>query len=165
MKIKIKCLAILIIVLIINSIPSFSQKQKIVAKFIITDVTENGVNTTKVYLDNKAYTVFYTVNGDNRLNMANVWDKSDTQSFGPVYSFTSEKSQGTENKYEVDIFNFIWEYHNSYNKKSGTSKVQVIKTYKPQGITFSLKLVTESLDVIIFKGYMEGSLDFSDFDK
>ena len=52
---------------------------------------------------------------------------------------------------------------NSYDSKKGTCKVQFLKIYKPQGIVSKLKLITETLDVTEFIGYMEGSIDFSNY--
>jgi hypothetical protein len=52
---------------------------------------------------------------------------------------------------------------NDYDDKKGTAKIQLTKIYKPQGITFELKIIPENLDLIVYKGYMEGSLDFSVF--
>jgi hypothetical protein len=53
---------------------------------------------------------------------------------------------------------------NDYDDKKGTATVQLIKIFKPQGITFILKIIPENLDVIVYKGYIEGSIDFSAFD-
>ena len=54
-------------------------------------------------------------------------------------------------------------YSNSYDSKKGTCKVQFLKIYKPQGVVSKLKLITEALDVTEYIGYMEGSIDFSNY--
>jgi hypothetical protein len=46
----------------------------------------------------------------------------------------------------------------------GTAKVRVLKTYKPQGIAVTVKIIPENLEILIYKGYLEGSIDFSAFD-
>lgn len=144
----------------------FCQKAntKTVAKFIITDATENGVDITPHLLREEAFLAFYTKSGDELLYMANVWPKSKSQSYGPVYSIKSETLEETSESYEADIFRFNWRYQNTYNTKKGTAKVEVTKIYKPQGIFFTIKLVPENLDLLIYKGYMEGTVDFSIFD-
>ena len=37
----------------------------------------------------------------------------------------------------------------------------MIKVYKPQGVAFTVKIIPENLDIIVYKGYMEGTIDFS----
>ena len=74
-----------------------------------------------------------------------------------------EKKQKTAKDYKVDIFYFNWNYSNNYDSKKGTCKVQFLKIYKPQGIVSKLKLITEALDVTEYIGYMEGSIDFSNY--
>ena len=65
--------------------------------------------------------------------MANVSDVDDDQSWGKVWGFKNETREETA------------------------------KDYKPQGIVSKLKLITEALDVTEYIGYMEGSIDFSNY--
>lgn len=155
-----------LVLLSILPFSSFSQTevQKIIAKFNITDAKLNGNDVTPIYLNWEAYTVFYTSGDDGLIYMANVAPKNNTQSFGPMYGITSEKVKETFENYEADFFYFNWKYTNDYDDKTGTAKVQVIKVYKPQGVAFTVKIITENLDIIVFKGYMEGSIDFSVYD-
>jgi len=133
-------------------------------KFIITDASTNGVDTTPTLLEAEAFTVFYRVEESDLLYMANVWPKNNTQSYGPMYSIEQTTKEETYEEYKADYFYFNWRYVNDYDEKKGTAKVQLIKIYKPQGITFILKIIPENLDVIMYKGYMEGTIDFSAFD-
>lgn len=141
----------------------FAQNQKTIAKFITTDASTNGVDVTPTYLSENAYIVFYKSNNDGLIYMANVWSKTNSQSYGPMYSLESEKKRETYDTYEADIYFFNWRYINTYDNKKGTAKVQLIKIYKPQGITFTIKIIPENLDILVYKGYMEGSIDFSDY--
>ena len=131
-------------------------------KFIITDASINGVDTTPTLLAAEAYSVFYTVEDSDLIYMANVWSKNDSQSYGPMYYI--KKKEETYEEYKADFFYFNWRYMNDYDDKKGTATVQLIKIFKPQGITFILKIIPENLDVIVYKGYIEGSIDFSAFD-
>ena len=70
-----------------------------------------------------------------------------------------------DKNYEADIFFFQWRYINTYDTKKGTAKVELLKIYKPQGIYFELKIIPENLDILIYKGFMEGSLDLTVYDK
>ena len=78
-----------------------------------------------------------------------------------MYSIKIHTNRETYETYEADVFYFNWRYVNTYDGKKGTAKVQVIKIYKPQGVVFIPKMITENLDLIIYKGYMEGTVDFS----
>jgi len=50
------------------------------------------------------------------------------------------------------------------NGETGTAKVEEIKIHKPQGVAFNLKIITPDLSIIIYKGYMDGTIDFSIYD-
>lgn len=41
--------------------------------------------------------------------------------------------------------------------------MRLVKIYKPQGIGFSCTIIPENLDILEYKGFMNGSLDFSDY--
>jgi hypothetical protein len=140
-----------------------SSEQEEIAKFIITDASVNGVDNTPAILDQGAYTVFYTFQDDGQIYMANYWPKNDSQSYGPMYSAETNSLNETYETYKADIFYYNWRYTNDYNGKSGTAKVQLTKIYKPQGVAFILKIIPENLDVIVYKGYMEGTVDFSQY--
>lgn len=158
-----KCYLIAIVVLL----PQFifaDEKQEMLAKFVITDATQNGQDLTPAYLEDGAYIVFYTSGDDKSLYMANFWPKSKTQSYGAVYSMESKNFEETEKQYKADIFIFNWRYINTYDQKKGTAKVEVTKIYKPQGVAFIIKIIPENLDILIYKGYMEGSVDFKSYD-
>lgn len=152
---------LILLVLISNGV--LAQRQETLAKFIITDATMNGVDATPTILSNKAYTVFYKSDNDGLIYMANVWPKSNSQSYGPMYSIENQKKRETYETYEADVFYFNWRYINTYDNKKGTAKVQVIKIYKPQGVAFTVKIIPENLDITVYKGYMEGTIDFSDY--
>ncbi len=140
------------------------QENKQTTKFIITNASTNGVDTTPTLLEAKAYLVFYTVENDNLLYMSHVWPKQNFQSYGPMYSVKNETKKETYEEYKADVFNFDWLYITGYADKKGAAKVQLIKVYKPQGITYVLKIMPPTLEVIIYKGYLEGSLNFSAFE-
>jgi hypothetical protein len=146
-----------------SSNSSKSSEQEVIAKFIITDASVNGIDNTPTILEQGAYTVFYTSQDDGLIYMANYWPKNDTQSFGPMYSAETVAYNETYETYKADIFYYNWRYTNDYDGKSGTAKVQLTKIYKPQGVAFILKIIPENLDIIIYKGFMEGTIDFSQY--
>ena len=154
---------ILLITLTLNAI-LFAQNnnQETLSKFIITDASDNGNDITETILEQNGYLVFYT-DAEKNLFMANVWEKNDTQSFGRLYNTEHKKLKETYESFEADIFYFRWRYINSYDTKKGTATVELIKIYKPQGVTFKIKIVPENLDVLVYKGFMEGTLDLNKY--
>lgn len=136
--------------------------QETLVKFIISDASLNGYDTTETYLEAGGYLVFYTLS-DGNLYMANVMSKKGTQSFGRLYDAEHNKIKETEENYEADIFYYKWRYINSYDSKKGTATVELVKIYKPQGVTFTIKIIPENLDVLIYKGFMEGTLNLNKY--
>lgn len=152
---------LLIWVALFNITAVLAQEQKEVAKFYVTHAINNGNDVTEWAIRDKIFTVFYYVGND--LYMANVSERSDTQSWGKVFGGHSENKKETSTEYATDTYYFNWNYTNSYDSKKGTCKVLFTKIYKPQGVVSKLKLITESLDVTEYIGYMEGSIDFSNY--
>lgn len=140
-----------------------SEEQVDLARFIITDAKFNGEDITPMAVKNKAYTVFYTYKGKEDVYMANFFSEADSQSFGLLYDSNLEMFDETDEEYKTDVLTSSWSYTNDYDDKKGTAKIKLIKIYKPQGIIFELTIIAENLDLIVYKGYMEGSLDFSVF--
>jgi len=139
-----------------------AQDQTTLAKFVIQDARNNGVDVTPVYLDVGGYIVFYE-NKFSQLYMANVMSKRNTQSYGRLYSVKHEKIPETDTEYEADIFDFRWSYINDYDRKKGTAQVRLVKIFKPAGVAFQCTIIPENLDVIEYKGYMEGSINFEKY--
>lgn len=164
MKITFKYCYLIAMVVFLPQLIFADDKQEVLAKFVITDATQNGHDITQIYLENRAYLIFYTSGDDKSLCMANFWTKSDSQSYGGVYSMESKTIEETDKQYKADIFRFNWRYINTYDEKRGTAQVEVTKIYKPQGIAFIIKIIPENLDILIYKGYMEGSVDFNSYD-
>ncbi len=153
-------LTILFCVTLINS---FGQ-QKTLAKFIITDATVNKVDVTETYLEAGGNIIFYTT-GDDNLYMTNIMsNRKNSQSYGRMYSAQTKNLNESYENYKADIFYYKWRYINTYDTKKGTASVKLIKIFKPQGVTFVCTIIPENLDVIVYKGYMEGTLDFSDYE-
>jgi hypothetical protein len=140
-----------------------NAQQKTLAKFIVTDASINGLDNTPTALEQGQYIVFYTSDNDGLIYMSNYWPQNNSQSYGPMYSTKTKNYDETYETYKADIFNFNWRYINSYDSKKGTAFVSLTKIYNPQGVAFQIKIVPENLDVLIYKGYMEGTVDFSVF--
>ena len=136
-----------------------NQEQKEVARFYVTNATINGYDVTESVLAGGAYTVFYEVDGEPY--MANYFANDGTQSYGRIYNVKHTNNPETSTDYETDVFRFAWNYSNTYDSKSGTCQCELIKIYKPQGVVSILRMITESLDVSEYTGYMDGSLNIN----
>ncbi len=136
-------------------------QQETLARFIITDARLNGLDYTDHYVGSGGYIVFYEVEGD--LYLANVLGNKNTQSFGELYSMNVQEIQETDENYYTEIYSFRWSYINDYDSKKGTATVQFTKVFKPVGVAFICKIIPENLDVLEYRGFMEGSIDFSDY--
>ena len=141
---------------------SFAQNQKEVARFYVLEATMNGFDVTSQVVNNKAYTVFYETD-EGLLYMANVWEKTDSQSWGPIFNVEYEHYPETSSVYESDEFVFDWAFSNSYDTKRGICEVSFSKIYKPEGIVSVLTLREDSGDVTVYTGYMEESINFSKY--
>ncbi|MBQ9675205.1 MAG: hypothetical protein IJV42_04690 [Bacteroidaceae bacterium] len=161
MKDRIGIQIMTLLVLLVLSLNCAAQQQKSLAKFIVTHAVNNKVDITEWAVESGISTVFYEV--DDELYMANYSEDTDEQSWGRVWGFTNQTQEETETEYKADIFRFNWSYKNTYDDKVGACKVEFIKIYKPQGVVSVLRMITESLDVIEYTGYMEGSIDFSSY--
>ena len=141
---------------------TFSGQQKTLGTFIISDATINGNDVTETYLNGGGFISFYTTDS-GELMMANVMANRQTQSFGRLYASKRKSLQETYGEYKADLFYFQWSYKNDYDNKRGTAKINFTKIYKPQGIVFICTIVLENLDRLVYKGYMDGTLDLSDY--
>ena len=144
------------------SLFTHAQKQEDLAKFRITEAKNNGNDITQYYYERKQYFVFY-LNEAKDLCLANVSGTNNDQSYGKILSLEEESKNETDETYKTDIFNFRWKYHNTYDKDNGYATISFSKIYKPTGVVFNMKMVTQRLDVVVFNGYMEGTLNLQDY--
>lgn len=135
-------------------------EQKTICKLIISDATENGVDITQSIIEQQAYLAFYLLE-DKSLCFANVWVKNNSNSFGRIFDKNYHKSVESDKEYESHIMSFRWSYENSYNTKKGTANCELIIIHKPVGKAFILTIIPENLDVLLYKGYIEGSLNLN----
>ena len=142
----------------LGSFTASAQNKQNPVKFNILEAKLNNVDATDWYLKAGAYTVFY-ISDDGSFCMANVCPNENSQSYGPISMWEEQVIPETENSWEANIFSFRWSYRNSYDTKTGSAMCQLVKIYKPNAVIYELKIVTESMDTLLFKGYMDGSVD------
>ena len=137
-----------------------TSEQKTITKLIISDAKENGIDISQHIIEQQAYLAFYLLE-DKSLCLANVWAKNNSSSFGRIFDKKYHKLVESKTEYESHLMSFKWSYQNSYNTKKGTANCELIITHKPIGKAFILTIIPENLDVFIYKGYIEGSLNFN----
>lgn len=146
---------------------SQESKSKLITKYIITHASQNEIDITENLLKEKSYLILYkNLNPESDadegdLFFANVWDVSESQSFGRIYNMESSQTPETDESYRTSTLNFNWSYQNSYDDERGTAKVKILTVFKPAGITFTTTIVAEDLEIYKYKGYVDGSLDSS----
>ncbi len=130
-----------------------NEKQNTLTKMYITKAFSNRQDITAQILEEEnAYTVFYTKGGNERMYMSNVWRKSDSQSFGPLYPTTTPDTS-THQQSQSEVLCFKWLYTNTYDAQTDTAKVSLIKDAAHH--TLEVKIITKNFDTISYCGYIE----------
>ena len=136
------------------------DSQIVLAEFNVKDVRFDGVDYSKDALEENNKLFFYKSTDGKEVLFSNYWEKDDTQSYGPISKITYKKYKPTDEFYEIDEYKFLWSYVNSYDEKEGTCNATLRLEYKPKGIFFDLKMYSESLEELYFRGEFKGSMDF-----
>lgn len=136
------------------------QEQIILTEFIIKDVRFDGVDYSKEAIQDGNRLYFYKIRGSDEVLFSNFWEKSDSQSFGPIHSLQHKSYEETEEFYEIDEYKFIWSYENTYEDKVGTCEMILKLEHKPRGIFFDLKIFPENLEELHYRGEFKGTMDF-----
>lgn len=151
-----------VLILVLLTQVSFGQQQSNfteIIRFIIQDARFNKLDLTPTCINAGAYLNFYRLNGSDQVYFGNVWPKPKTQSYGRAYNIETTHNDATATEYGSETIIFNWSYINDYDKREGTASMKIGITYKPNGTTFLLTMIPETLDVIVYKGYIAGSLN------
>ena len=148
----------LIILIVVHAFSAHAQ-QKDYAKFTITKAVVDGYDHSATYKSNGAYLVFYK-SENNEFCLANVWPKSDTQSYGIITDWKEYNYKETSTEYATDVFKFNWHFENSYDDKKGVAACRLIKIYKPSGVIYEYEYVLSNGSTARFSGYMQGTMKF-----
>ncbi|MBW4890122.1 hypothetical protein KXQ82_10365 [Mucilaginibacter sp. HMF5004] len=143
---------------LIFGLTTYAQENTELARFIISDVRMNDIDVTKTFVDGQSYLVLYTPAGSKELYFASIRHTDHTQSYGRIYDQESSQVDATSTQYKSENYKFKWSYANSYDNKQGTATITMELVYKPNGTAFTCKVVTEALDVLVYRGYVSGSL-------
>lgn len=158
---------ILLVPVLLISMFSMAQKNiNVIGRYIITDASKNGEDITPIMLYEKAFLTFYHYEGnDDTVYFANIWEKSKSYSNGTIYGLTFDEPFTDNEGYIHEKISFFWKYSNSYDDVKGTASVIITIIRKPQGNHFIAKIVPEDLEILIYKGFVEGSLNLGVYQK
>ncbi len=65
----------------------------------------------------------------------------------------------TKDSWGKEVFTFRWSYANDYDTKTGSALCQLSKIYKSKAVAYELKMITEDMTTLQYKGYLEGSIE------
>lgn len=146
-----------VVALVAATASVFAQGGKDEVRFYVMKATIDGVDVTKQIEGKGVYTVFYEQDGE--IYMANVWEATHSQSWGPIRKLRHKSVDATDKEYSRDEYLFEWSYKNTYDKEKGVCKVLLSKVYTPNGVVSVLKILQKSGELTEYVGYMDGSLD------
>ena len=148
---KIQVIILTIFLLVSFSLEAQKEDRIIIEKFITTKMLINGISTSELL---PSYSILYKIKNREGLNMANISLKKNSESFGTIDSFTKRSTKDTSGN-KVVVYEFNWHYKNSYDDVNGIAKVQIIKIFKQETVSTTVKMIPENLDILIYKGYIE----------
>lgn len=150
-------LAVVALVAVTTSV--FAQSEKEEVRFHVVKAIMDSVDVTQQIKGKGVYTVFYEQDG--KIYMANVWEATHSQSWGPIRNMKYKRVEATGKDYQRDEYLFDWAFKNTYDNKKGVCRVLFSKVYTPDGVVSVLKILQKSGSLTEYVGYMEGSLDLS----
>jgi len=140
------------------STTAFAQKTEVHAKLIIQDARFNNADISEAWVQQGGYLVLYSTDDSEKVFLASVNPGQKSQSYGNTFDLKVKSVKADSDQYEHDIFTFKWSYINDYDDKKGTASVKLTKIVKDVGVAFTCLIIAGNLDVIEFKGYVQGSL-------
>lgn len=105
-----------IVICVLYSITNAQEKKaahEVFATFEISDARDNGNDITPGVIENNARLVLYKSFDNQEIMLSNYYEKSNSQSFGRIYSVTREAFPETEKELKHELYHFQWSYMNS----------------------------------------------------
>jgi len=131
----------------------YLQEDDFVLSIIQAEI--DGEDYSELYYRNKAFLAFYK--RDSVAYFTNCWQKAGTQSYGRAVLLEQHE---TEDEMTSVI---LWKYANTYDDETGTAIILLRLIHRPVAVAFELSILTESAKMLIFKGYVNGSLDWKPY--
>ncbi len=160
MKLFIYLFCLFTISVVAQNTSKSDNSEIVIAEFIVKDVRFDGVDYTSDALEQNNKLFLYKSVDSKEVLLSNYWQKDNTQSYGLISKISHKHHEPTDEFYEIDEYKFLWSYENSYDDKKGTCEATLKLEQKPQGIFFDLKMYSESLEELYFRGEFKGSMDY-----
>ena len=128
------------------------------AVFKVTNYSIDGVNYDDVAIEGNAALAFYWCDesDDSDICFANVFRSQNSQSYGSVSGISKKHFDETNQYYEVDTYQFTWNYSNTFDEVTGMASVELSKIFINDMVKMTAKiLVLETNEVLEFVGYLE----------
>lgn len=125
----------------------------------IIQAKRDGKDFSELCYRNEAFLAFYERNG--LLHFANVWQKTGKQLYGEVTQLEHTEDENTE--YKTESTSYLWHYSRNENKQTGTAIILLRLIYRPVAVAFELSVLTEGAEMLMFKGYVNSSLNWKPF--
>lgn len=123
--------------------------------FKVTSAKYNAEDRGNEPLVNDQAIHFY-VNNDGEFSFSNHWRVQDSQSYGPIYGMKKIDNPASDGYYATTEYKFTWNYHNTYDDKTGSAMMTFTLIYIDDVIKFTCKmLVLDTNDIFEYKGFFE----------
>jgi hypothetical protein len=155
---KLKTIGAILFSLYYSSLNAQYKKKdsQVIATINIKEAIIDGSDYTSEALKDKADLVFYLPKEGKEIMLSNYWKKSNTQSFGRIYSIVKEDLLCTE--FKTERYHFQWDYTNTYDTIKGVASVKLLVIHKPEGNYFDFTIFTEALEVLLYYGFSQEDL-------
>lgn len=135
-----------------------TDNNNIIAEFKVMDARDNGEDVSPRMIPANGRLIIYQSAINNQLMLSNFWEKSQTQSYGPITCLSIELTPESEKTYKKEVVTFNWAYSNTFDDNKGIAESKILILYKPQGKYFELTILTEDKWLLVYKGEMKGNL-------
>jgi len=134
---------------------SISAQTETISTYKVTNYSIDGVKYDNVALDEDLALSFYLCD-DDQLCLANEFRKTNSQSYGGVFGLKSSQIEETDSTYASDVFQFTWDFANTYDAVTGKASVTMTQVYIGNTIKLIAQIVVlETNQVLDFVGYLE----------
>jgi len=140
-----------------------TENKNVIAEFKVMDARDNGEDISPQIILEYGRLIIYKSELNNQIMLSNFWEKSLSQSYGPIKFLSKEITPKSNDAFEKENLTFNWEYTNTYDTINGIAKIEIVIKYKPQGKYFELTIISEDLKPSVYKGEMIGNLRELDF--
>lgn len=136
---------------------SSNAQQKDYLWFPIEKASINSVDCSEHYKRVRGFISFYQSKIGN-FCMANVMPAKDTQSYGEISERSKKSIQDVLTGSTIYILDFIWNYENNYDDRSGVAKCHLNFSPSKIGYDYSLEMIVDNGSILHYSGSTNDSI-------